>query len=81
VASGGRMPAAGNCARGRFHTSWECGNCIGQYIDCGRAHCTFKCCMGNCPTKYNCKKCASDHCIRALKSCTGGYIPPNLWER
>merc|ERR1719261_532317 len=46
--SGGRQSAAGNCATGRFHTSSQCGNCIGNYISCSREHCTMACCLGNC---------------------------------
>merc|ERR1712061_129944 len=35
--SGGRQPAAGQCAQGKFSTNWQCGNCIGDYISCQRS--------------------------------------------
>merc|ERR1712232_419507 len=79
--SGGRQPAAGNCATGRFHTSSQCGNCIGNYISCSREHCTMACCLGNCVDSYNCRKCGSDHCTWGLKSCTGGFVPSGYWTR
>merc|ERR1712187_602709 len=68
--SGGRQPAAGQCA-----------NCIGDYISCSREHCTMACCLGNCVDAYNCKKCNSDHCTWGLKQCTGGFVPNGNWVR
>jgi hypothetical protein len=81
MSTGGRQPGAGNCARGRFHTSYECANCIGNFIDCGRKHCSMKCCLGSCGTKYKCQKCSSDYCAKTIHDCTGGFTPPGLWLR
>jgi len=77
----GQQRAAGSCAKGKFHTSWRCANCIGEYIACSAQKCSGICCLGQCVNKYECKKCASDNCVWKLKRCTGGFVPSGYWVR
>merc|ERR1712216_677609 len=53
----GQQQAAGNCARGKFGTSWQCGNCMNEYSckKCASDNCVWKlqrCSGGFVPSGY-----------------------------
>merc|ERR1719401_108511 len=69
--SAGRMPQAGVCMAREAGISSKCGNCIGEYIQCGASFCAVKCCLGSCVEEVECKQCIEDACSATLQTCSG----------
>merc|ERR1719414_1427314 len=57
--NGLRVRDTGKCMQHKQHVSYQCGQCMGHLMICGKK-CVRQCCSGSCPHDYKCKKCNND---------------------
>merc|ERR1719384_1401451 len=70
-----RARGTGVCMQHKQHVSYECGQCMGRLMVCGK-QCIRQCCSGTCLHDHKCKQCNVDRgCNAAFRRCAGVSAP------